>query len=154
MWETDLLERIEIAETVPLPVAAVWEAHEDVQLLERISPPLLSVRLKESNIVCGLGSHLPLRLELFGLGMDWRVKITHWDPPVCFKDEQVTGPFRVWEHTHHFMAITAESTRIVDAVKFELNPLLDSTVIRWGLEAMIKMRMQNLKQALSSHITQ
>jgi ligand-binding SRPBCC domain-containing protein len=154
LWETDLLERIEIAETVPLPVAAVWEAHEDVQLLERIAPPILSVRLKESNIVCGLGTHLPLRFELFGLGMDWRVKITHWDPPVCFKDEQVTGPFRVWEHTHQFMAITAESTRIVDAVKFELNPLLDSTVIRWGLEAMIKMRMQNLKQALSSHITQ
>lgn len=154
MWETDLLERIEVAETVPLPVAAVWEAHEDVQLLERIAPSFPSVRLKEPNIVYGPGTHLTLRFELFGLGVDWQVKITQWDPPVCFTDEQVTGPFHFWEHTHRFMAITAESTRIVDLVRFELNPLLDSTVIRWGLEAMFRMRMQNLKQALISHSSQ
>lgn len=154
MWETDLLERIEVAETVPLPVAAVWEAHEDVRLLERIAPSFPSVRLKEPNIVCGPGTHLTLRFELLGLGMDWRVKITQWDPPVCFTDEQVTGPFHFWEHTHRFMAITAESTRIVDLVRFELNPLLDGTVIRWGLEAMFKMRMQNLKQTLMSHSSQ
>lgn len=154
MWETDLLERIEVAETVPLPVAAVWEAHEDVRLLERIAPSFPLVRLKEPNIVCGPGTHLTLRFELLGLGMDWRVKITQWDPPVCFTDEQVTGPFHFWEHTHRFMAITAESTRIVDLVRFELNPLLDGTVIRWGLEAMFKMRMQNLKQTLISHSNQ
>jgi ligand-binding SRPBCC domain-containing protein len=154
LWETDLLERIEVAETVPLPVAAVWEAHEDVRLLERIAPSFPLVRLKEPNIVCGPGTHLTLRFELLGLGMDWRVKITQWDPPVCFTDEQVTGPFHFWEHTHRFMAITAESTRIVDLVRFELNPLLDGTVIRWGLEAMFKMRMQNLKQTLISHSNQ
>ncbi len=149
MWETEALERLEVVETVSLPVAKVWEAHEDVQLLERIAPPFPSVRLKESNIVCGLGTEFTLRVELLGVGLDWRVKITHWDPPVGFIDEQVSGPFKVWEHTHHFMAITSESTRIVDVIKYELNPLLDGTVIRWGLEAMFKSQMQNLKQALT-----
>jgi hypothetical protein len=47
------------------------------------------------------------------------------------------------------MPITSESTRIVDSVKFELNPLLDGTLIRLGLETMFKLRMQNLKQVLS-----
>jgi ligand-binding SRPBCC domain-containing protein len=153
LWETDLLERFEVAETVPLPVAEVWEAHEDVRFIERIVAPFPSVRLKESNsnTVCGTGTHLTLRFELFGIGADWRMKITHWDPPVCFKDEQVSGPFHVWEHTHHFMAITAQSTRIVDSIQFELNPLVDSTVIRWSLEALFKMRLHNLKQVLMSH---
>ena len=149
MWKTEL-ERFEVAETVPLPVDAVWKAHEDVQLLERIAPPFPAVRLKESNIVCGLGTEFTVRVELLSLGLDWRVKITHWDPPTCFIDEQVSGPFQFWEHTHHFMPISAESTRVVDAVKFELNPLVDGTLIRLGLETMFKLRMQNLKQTLLS----
>ena len=144
------MERFEVAETVPLPVDAVWKAHEDVQLLERIAPPFPAVRLKESNIVCGLGTEFTVRVELLGLGLDWRVKITHWDPPTCFIDEQVSGPFRFWEHTHHFMPISAESTRVVDLVKFELNPLVDGTLIRLGLETMFKLRMQNLTQTLLS----
>ena len=142
------MERFEVAETVSLPVVSVWKAHEDVQLLERIAPPFPVVRLKESNIVCGLGTQFTVRVELFGAGLDWRVKISHWDPPYCFIDEQVSGPFKFWEHTHQFMPITSESTRMVDSVKFELNPLLDATVIRMGLETMFKLRMQNLKQAL------
>jgi ligand-binding SRPBCC domain-containing protein len=149
LWKTEL-ERFEVAETVPLPVDAVWKAHEDVQLLERIAPPFPAVRLKESNIVCGLGTEFTVRVELLSLGLDWRVKITHWDPPTCFIDEQVSGPFQFWEHTHHFMPISAESTRVVDAVKFELNPLVDGTLIRLGLETMFKLRMQNLRQALLS----
>jgi hypothetical protein len=48
------------------------------------------------------------------------------------------------------MPISAESTRVVDAVKFELNPLVDGTLIRLGLETMFKLRMQNLRQALLS----
>lgn len=143
------LERFEVAETVPLPVELVWKAHEDVQLLERIAPPFPVVRLKESNIVCGLDTHFTVRVEVLGLGVDCQVKITRWDPPVCFIDEQVSGPFKFWEHTHKFMPITSESTRIVDSVKFELNPLLDGTLIRLGLETMFKLRMQNLKQVLS-----
>jgi ligand-binding SRPBCC domain-containing protein len=144
------LERFEVAETVLLPVDVVWKAHEDVKLLERISPPFPVVRLKESNIVCGLNTQFTVRIEMVNLGIDWQVKITHWDPPTCFIDQQVSGPFKFWEHTHHFMPITADSTRMVDAVKFEFNPLLDGTVIRLALEAMFKTRMQNLKQALLS----
>jgi hypothetical protein len=142
------LERFEVAETVPLPVEAVWKAHENVQLLERIAPPFPSVRLKESSIVCASGTQFTVRVEVLGVGVDWRAKIVHWDPPYCFIDEQVSGPFRLWEHTHHFMPITSESTRIVDAVKFELNPLVDGTLIRLGLETVFKLRMQNLKQVL------
>jgi ligand-binding SRPBCC domain-containing protein len=144
------LERFEVAETVLLPVDVVWKAHEDVKLLERISPPFPVIRIKESNIVCGLNAQFTVRVEMVGWGVDWQVKITHWDPPTCFIDQQVIGPFKFWEHTHHFMPITADSTRMVDSVQFEFNPLLDGTVIRLGLEAMFKARMQNLKQALLS----
>lgn len=144
------MERFEVAETVLLPLDVVWKAHEDVKLLERISPPFPVIRLKESNIVCGLNAQFTVRVEMVGWGMDWQVKITHWDPPTCFIDQQVSGPFKFWEHTHHFMPITADSTRMVDSVQFEFNPLLDGTVIRLGLEALFKARMQNLKQALLS----
>jgi hypothetical protein len=148
LWETEGLERIEVAETVPLPVDVVWNAHEDVRLLERISAPFPMIKVKEPNVVCGLNTQFTVRVELIGWVIDWEVRITHWDPPTCFIDEQVSGPFKFWEHTHQFMPITADSTRIVDLVKFELNPLIDGTLIRYSLEAMFKGRMQNLKQTL------
>lgn len=145
------MERFKVAENISLPVDVVWSAHENVRLLESISPPFPTVRIKESNIVCGLNTQFTVRVELINWGVDWQVKITHWDPPTCFIDEQLSGPFKFWKHTHHFMPITADSTRMVDSVEFELNPLLDGTVIRYALEAMFKVRMQNLKQALLSN---
>jgi ligand-binding SRPBCC domain-containing protein len=143
------LEHFEVSETVSLPIETVWEAHEDVHLLERISPPFPVVRVLDSNIICGLGTRFTIRVELFEqIGIDWQVQITRWEPPRRFIDKQLRGPFQFWEHIHQFIPISDRETRLVDVINFELNPFLDSTAIRWGLETMFQMRMNNLKQTL------
>jgi ligand-binding SRPBCC domain-containing protein len=144
------LAKFEVSATVNLPVAEVWKAHEDVTLLERIAPPFPKVRLLEPNVICQLGTRFTVRVELFGpAALDWQVQIIRWEPPTCFVDQQVSGPFSFWEHTHQFTSISANETRLLDAVNFELNPLLDDTMIRFGLETMFQWRMENLKRALS-----
>ncbi|MGA7952131.1 MAG: SRPBCC family protein [Gloeobacterales cyanobacterium] len=144
------MAKFEVSTTVNLPLEEVWKAHEDVTLLERIAPPYPKIRLLEPKVVCALGTRFTVRVELLGpAALDWQVQIIRWEPPSCFVDQQVSGPFSFWEHTHQFIPISADKTRLVDAVNFELNPFLDDNVIRFGLETMFQWRMENLKQALS-----
>ncbi len=132
-----------------LPLQAVWQAHEDLRLLERISPPYPVVRLLDPPQSYGLGSRFTVRVDLLGpLGLDWEVEIIAWEPPTCFVDRQVSGPFQFWEHRHEFTALSEQETELVDRVQFELNPLLDTNLVRPALEAMFRQRLDNLKRAL------
>ena len=59
------------------------------------------------------------------LGLRWRLtsRITTWDPPHAFADEQVAGPFARYRHEHRFSAIDERSTLMTDRWEHGL---------RWG----------------------
>jgi hypothetical protein len=46
-------------------------------------------------------------------------EITVWDPPFRFADLQVRGPYRYWEHTHTFAAVSG-GTEISDHIVYRL----------------------------------
>jgi ligand-binding SRPBCC domain-containing protein len=46
-------------------------------------------------------------------------RITAWDPPHGFVDEQLRGPYRLWRHQHRFEADGA-GTLSRDRVDYEL----------------------------------
>ncbi|MFK0290730.1 SRPBCC family protein [Streptomyces sp. NPDC090442] len=54
------------------------------------------------------------------LGLTWRLKarITSYDRPRSFVDEQESGPFKRWRHAHHFEADGAGGTIMRDVVDF------------------------------------
>jgi hypothetical protein len=54
----------------------------------------------------------------FGLPFRMTSKITAWDRPRGFVDEQTKGPFAFWRHEHRFEALDAGVTRMVDSVDF------------------------------------
>ena len=59
------------------------------------------------------------RLRLRGLPLKWRSKITDWDPPACFSDIQVRGPYLEWVHTHQFEE-QDHGTLVRDHVRYRL----------------------------------
>lgn len=50
-----------------------------------------------------------------GLRVTWVTEISHVKEPEYFIDDQKSGPFRLWHHQHHFMAVDdgVEMTDIV-----------------------------------------
>jgi len=105
---------------IPLSPEQVFPFFCDVANLQRITPPELDFRiLTPLPIDIGLGTTVDYHLRLFGLPFSWTSRITHWEPPFKFVDEQVSGPYKEWIHTHSFHSQSGGTT-MEDHVSYRL----------------------------------
>ena len=66
----------------------------------------------------GPGDTVTWRARHFGLRFRMTSRITAWDRPWRFVDEQVSGPFRSWHHEHVFTPVP-DGTLMVDVARFQ-----------------------------------
>ncbi|MBD65110.1 MAG: CDP-paratose 2-epimerase [Halobacteriovoraceae bacterium] len=102
------------------PLEKCFEFFSEAKNLENITPDILNFKiLSQSTPEITEGSEFVYRLKVKGLPMKWRTKITKWNPPFQFVDYQMSGPYRVWFHTHSFSQY-GEKTLMIDEVKYIL----------------------------------
>jgi ligand-binding SRPBCC domain-containing protein len=88
---------------VSRPPGVVFAFFADARNLERITPAFVHFRiLAVSTPTLALGTTIDYRLRLHGVPIRWRSAITCWEPGRRFVDEQVRGPYALWQHTHEF----------------------------------------------------
>jgi len=89
---------------------------------------------------------------VFRVPFRWRTVFRLWEPPLCFVDEQESGPYRSWVHRHEFSDL-GDGTLVRDRVQYELPwfPLgeLAHPVVRRKLDHIFDFRQARLQQLLS-----
>lgn len=112
------LHRLERSLRVERPRDEVFAFFADAANLEVITPAFLRFRiLTPQPIEMGPGARIEYALSLFGVPLRWRTRITDWQPGVRFVDEQESGPYALWRHTHTFEA-EGEATIVRDVVEY------------------------------------
>jgi ligand-binding SRPBCC domain-containing protein len=100
---------------------SVFGFFADAGNLEAITPPWLRFAIVTPRpIAMGVGTLIEYRLTLHRLPISWLTQITVWEPGVRFVDVQVTGPYRLWHHTHEFAADGSGGTLMRDTVRYAL----------------------------------
>ena len=111
------LEREQVLAGTPEEVFAFFA---DARNLEVITPPFLRFSVvTPGDIELRTGTLIQYRLRLHGLPVNWLTAIQAWDPPHCFVDVQVSGPYALWHHTH-LLEPHAEGTLMRDVVRYAL----------------------------------
>ena len=106
------------------PLERVFPFFAQPENLAQITPPDLGFRLLTPRPVSmEQGRVIDYTIRLLGLRVRWRTLITRYDPPRCFVDEQLSGPYSFWHHTHRFEHRDG-GTWLTDEVHYALPMLL------------------------------
>lgn len=139
----ELTRRMEIDR----PLEELFAFFADAGNLEALTPPWLRfeilsplpVKMKE-------GALIRYRLALHGIPISWISKITVWEPPTRFVDEQLSGPFRSWVHEHTFEAL-GDRTLARDHVRYRVpgGAVVHRLMVRPDLERIFDYREKTLR---------
>ena len=139
---------------IPRPRDEVFDFFAAAENLQRITPPELGFEITTPlPISMVVGALIEYRLRLFGVPFRWRTRISRWEPGTAFVDEQLSGPYALWVHTHTFRDAPG-GTLVGDEVRYRL-PLfpfgeVGYPLVRLQVRRIFDYRARRLRELLGS----
>lgn len=117
------------------PPQTVFPFFADAFNLEQITPPFLRFRvLTQRPIAMHVGTLIDYRLRIHSVPVSWRTHIAEWQPPHCFADEQLRGPYSKWYHRHTFEERDGGTLARDEVTMTPRGGILAPLVMRWFVE--------------------
>ena len=145
---------LESVQWLPRQPDEIFDFYADAFNLELLTPSLLHFRvLTPAPITMVAGIEIDYRLCLHGFPMSWRSRITQWDPPHSFVDEQISGPYRYWHHLHTFTPDRG-GTQVRDVVEYSVlgGWLTDRLLVRRDLNRIFSYRQERLAEIFGGNV--
>ena len=138
---------------LPCSIDRVFEFFSDAANLQAITPPWVHFRITTAlPIDMHVGTLIDYQLKLHGLPVKWRTRISAWEPPYRFVDEQLRGPYRRWIHEHTFAEHEA-GTICKDRVRYvvpggPLAPLINRLFVEKDVQRIFAHRARRMAELL------
>ncbi|HEX8904280.1 MAG TPA: SRPBCC family protein [Longimicrobiaceae bacterium] len=148
------LHRLEQRQSFPAPMDRVWDFFADPRNLALVTPPEMRLQITSElpeRVYAGLLITYRLR-PIAGVPVNWVNEITHVERPHRWIDEQRFGPYRFFQHQHHFREIEG-GVEMLDLVHYAMprgaGPVGRVMVAR-ALRALFAYRGQVLERHLGA----
>jgi ligand-binding SRPBCC domain-containing protein len=136
---------------LPRPRDEVFPFFSEARNLEELTPPWLKFEvLTPAPIVMRPGLLIDYRIKIHGIPIRWRTEIVVWEPPHQFVDQQLSGPYNLWHHTHTFTERDG-GTLCRDDVRYHPRggALMNWLFVRADVERIFRYRQERLLQIFS-----
>ena len=140
------LYTIDEKQIVPIPLEEAWAFFSNPNNLAKLTPKDIGFEITcDTSMGMYPGQILTYNVSpIAGIKMKWATRILHVEEMKFFIDDQLSGPYKLWHHQHHFKAVDG-GTEIRDIVHyalpwFALGPLGHGLVVKKKLDDIFEYR--------------
>lgn len=145
-------------QVVSVDVDRAWDFFSRPENLSRITPASMAFQMHTAHPEMTEGALIDYTVRpLLGIPMPWRTRIEGLLAPFQFRDVQLRGPYRRWEHSHALTPIEG-GTRIDDRIDYEvpfgpLGEIAHRLVVRPALERVFRYRARAIDSIFEPAVT-
>jgi ligand-binding SRPBCC domain-containing protein len=128
---------------IPASIQEVWDLFSNPKNLQEITPGDMNFRVisKDESDQIFPGQIIEYKVSpLLGIPLYWKTEIREVRDSTFFMDVQLKGPYKLWQHEHHFKEIEG-GVEMTDIVKYE-NPF--GLIGRIANNLLVKKRLHNI----------
>lgn len=144
---------IRTVQRIPVSLEQAWEFFSNPANLSVITPKKLGFKTisRHHGPAMYPGQLIEYRVSpLLGLPLYWMTEITHVSELKYFVDEQRFGPYRFWQHQHHF-SVKDGVVEMVDIVHYKLpfwflGDIANALLVRRQLKEIFDFRFSKVEE--------
>ena len=117
---------------MPAEARELFLYHQRTGAFERLLPPWENIRVLERQGGIEEGGILKMKIRKGPVTLTWIAEHGQYIEGQQFRDTQIKGPFKKWEHVHRFIPVDHEHSTLSDRIHYALpfGSLLGKTGVR------------------------
>jgi ligand-binding SRPBCC domain-containing protein len=145
--------QIKRIQEIPISLTKAWDFFSKPENLKLITPSYMSFKILSRS---DAGEMYPGMIitytisPLFNISINWATEITQVKENKYFIDNQISGPYKIWHHEHHFEEIE-NGVEMKDILYYEMpfgfiGKLMYKIFIRKKIDDIFDYRKQKIKE--------